>query len=193
VVIVFVFFMRTFIAIDITPEIREQIAAFIQDNRNALTGARWVRPEGMHITLKFLGEISAEQKQSVEAALEQVRASNLDLTVGGLGFFPSERRPRVFWVGIQSSEALPALAAAIDERLIPLGFDREKQAYTPHLTLARFNPGVKAGNPASEAKKLLERQQPNFGTMTASEFFLFQSKLSPQGAQYTKLARFSLG
>ncbi len=184
--------MRTFIAIDITPEIREQIANFIEGNRNALTGARWVRPEGVHITLKFLGEISAEQKQSVEAALGRVRAAPFDLTVRGLGFFPSEQRPRVFWVGIEAGEALSLLASAIDDAVFPLGFEKEKRAFTPHLTMARLDPAAKTGNPASAAQRFMERRQPNFGTMTASEFFLFQSKLSPRGAQYTKLARFPL-
>jgi 2'-5' RNA ligase len=184
--------MRAFIAIDITPEIREQIGNFIQCNRDALAGARWVRAEGVHITLKFLGEITDKQKQGVEAALGHIRAASFDLTVCGLGFFPSERRPRVFWVGIEAGETLSLLASAIDDALLPLGFEKEKRAFTPHLTLARLDPAAKTGNPASAAQRFMERQQPNFGTMTASEFFLFQSKLSPRGAQYTKLARFRL-
>src|SRR5262249_15377007 len=146
------FFMRTFIAIDITPEIRGQIADFIQANRDALTGARWVRPEGMHITLKFLGEISPDQKESVEAVLGRIRSVPFDLTVSDLGFFPSERRPRVFWVGIEAPQALSLLASAIDDALLPLGFDQEKREFTPHLTLARLDPAARTGNPSSAAR-----------------------------------------
>ena len=182
--------MRTFIAIDITPEIRHRLTDFMPQIRPAFSSARWVRPEGMHITLKFLGEISAEQKNKIDAALSLIRAQPFEISVGHLGFFPNERSPRVFWAGIQAGDALPQLAAAVDAALAPLGFQKEKQAYAPHLTLARFNPGKKDVNPAVSAKSLLERPQPDFGTMTAKDFFLYESKLSPQGSRYSRLTRF---
>ena len=184
--------MRTFIAIDITPEIRERLAAFMDRSRVSLAGARWVRPEGMHITLKFLGEIALDQKEQIERALPGVRSQPFPITFRGLGFFPNSRSPRVFWSGIEASNVLPNLASEIDEALVPLGFEKEKQAYKPHLTLARFNPGTKRGSLAASAQSLLERTPPEFGTMTANEFFLYQSKVSPRGAIYTKLTRFAL-
>ena len=184
--------MRAFVAIDITPEIRERLAGFMEQTHGSLPGAHWVRPEGMHITLKFLGEISAEQKERIERALHAVQSQPFALAIRGLGFFPNARSPRVFWAGIEADNSLPALASAVDEALIPLGFAKEKQTYKPHLTCARLNPGKGRSTLIPAAKSLLERIQPDFGTMTANEFFLYESKLSPRGATYTKLTRFAL-
>jgi RNA 2',3'-cyclic 3'-phosphodiesterase len=183
--------MRTFVAIDITPEIRERLAGFMEQTRGSLPGARWVRPEGMHITLKFLGEISPKQKDAIERALHAIQSQPFAIAIRGLGFFPNSRSPRVFWAGIEADNSLSTLASAIDEALIPLGFQKEKQTYKPHLTFARFNPGTNRSNFDSAAKSLIERTQPDFGTMTANEFFLYESKLSPRGATYSKLTRFA--
>jgi RNA 2',3'-cyclic 3'-phosphodiesterase len=182
--------MRTFIAIDITPAIRERLSEFLDKTRTSFAGARWARSEGMHITLKFLGEISAEQKEQVDAALLNIRPHPFEITIRGVGFFPNPRSPRVFWAGIEASDQLPALASAVDDALLPLGFQKEKQSYKPHLTLALFNPVSKAN--AAPARNMLERPQPQFGTMTANEFFLYLSKLSPRGSTYSKLTRFGL-
>ena len=183
--------MRTFVAIDITPEIRERLAEFMEQNRGFLPGARWVRPEGMHITLKFLGEISPKQQDSIDRALHAVQSQPFVVAIRGLGFFPNSRSPRVFWAAIEADNSLPSLASAIDEALAPLGFQKEKQTYKPHLTFARLNPGTSRSNFGPAAKSLLERTQSDFGTMTADEFFLYESKLSPRGATYTKLTRFA--
>ncbi|HEX7960313.1 MAG TPA: RNA 2',3'-cyclic phosphodiesterase [Terriglobales bacterium] len=182
--------MRTFIAADITPEIRKRLSEFVDKTRASFPGARWARPEGLHITLKFLGEITADQKEQVEAAVRRIKSQHFEISIRGLGFFPNTRSPRVFWAGIEAGGQLPALASAVDEALLPLGFPKEKQSYNPHLTLARFNPGTKAN--AASAKSLLEAPPPEFGTMTANEFFLYQSKLSPRGSIYSKLTRFDL-
>jgi len=182
--------MRTFIAIDITPEIRERLSKFMEQIRISLPSARWVRAEGMHITLKFLGEIGPEQRDAIENALRTIKSSPFKIAIRGFGFFPTARSPRVFWADIEADNALPALASAVDEALMTLGFEKEKQAYKPHLTLARLKP--QRSSFADGAKSLLERTQPDFGTMTANEFFLYQSKLSPRGATYTKLTRFAL-
>ena len=184
--------MRTFVAIDITEEIRRRLSGFMEKSRSFFPNARWVHPEGMHVTLKFLGEISVDQKQQIEAALHEIKAQTFEIKISELGFFPNPRSPRVFWAGIEAGNALPELASAIDEALIPLGFQKEKQSYKPHLTLARFKPGKRESAPAASAAALLEHPQPDFGTMTANEFFLYQSKLSPRGSTYTKLIRFGL-
>ena len=102
--------------------------------------------------------------------------------------FPNARSPRVLWVGIDSGPELAALAEQVDAALTLLGFERENRAFTPHVTLARFKEGGKKQNVASA----LPESQPSFGTMTAPEFHLYESKLSPQGARYSKLASFAL-
>src|SRR5215813_14240326 len=154
--------MRTFVAIDITLEIRERLSIFMEQIRKSLPGARWVRAEGMHITLKFLGEISPEQKNAVENALRTIKSSPFKIAIRGFGFFPNARLPRVFWADIEADDALPALASAVDEALMTVGFEKEKQAYKPHLTLARLKP--QRSRFADGAKSILEHTQPDFGT-----------------------------
>ncbi len=184
--------MRAFIAIDITSEIRRQLAEFIDQNRGLFAGARWVRPENMHVTLKFLGAVPVEQQVRIEAVLSRVKSPPFEISIRGLGFFPNVRSPRVFWAGIHAGDELPALASAVEQALLPLGFPQEKQSYRPHLTLARFDPRKKVQGLAGAAQCLMERSQPDFGTMTCTDFFLYESKLSSQGSRYTKLARLNL-
>src|SRR5581483_9189039 len=118
-----------------------------------------------------------------ENALRSVRGGAVTLSLKQLGVFPNPRSARVLWVGIETGPELEQLATAVDQQMNSLGFEREKRAFSPHVTLARFNqrPG---GNPGS----VLASAQPGFGTMTANEFHLYESKLSPQGSRYIKLA-----
>jgi len=128
-----------------------------------------------------------------------VRAPKFDVTIGGFGFFPNPRAPRVFWIGVDGGPALISLAAAVDTTLAPLGITKEEHDYNPHLTLARGGKG--SGSPRKQKndtpnrsfqhlqEKLATHPALEFGTMTASEFFLYQSKLGPGGSQYTRLAR----
>jgi 2'-5' RNA ligase len=151
--------------------------------------ARWARVEGLHVTLKFLGEVNESKLPEIKAALSILNASPFDVGFQSVGFFPNARSARVFWIGVQPDEALPQLAAAIDHTLEEQGFAREQRPYSPHLTLAR------AGAPGSlrGLAPLLEHEgPPQFGTMTAREFFLFQSHLGKGGSRYTKLEKFSL-
>lgn len=182
--------MRLFVALDIPAEIRKRMAEYTERVRQYAPEARWARVEGLHVTLKFLGEVGEAKLPSIKAALNVLKASSLDVAFRGIGFFPTARSARVFWIGVQASDALPQLAGAIDEKLEEQGFAREQRPYSPHLTLAR------AGTPGSllGLAPLLEHEaSPQFGTMTAQEFFLFQSHLGKGGSKYTKLERLSLG
>jgi 2'-5' RNA ligase len=192
--------MRLFVGIDIDEAIRQRIAEFMESVRDAASKARWVKPETFHITLKFIGE--TENDQEIKRVLEQVKKPGFDVRFGGSGFFPTAKSARVFWVGIEADDRLPARAAAVDEAVAPSGFARETQRFKPHLTLARAG-SRSSGNPhqksssgapmfAALQKRLGSVPQPNFGTMQAREFFLYESKLSPAGARYTKIARFPL-
>jgi 2'-5' RNA ligase len=201
--------MRLFVAIDIEDAIRERISRFVEGVRGFAPDARWINPESFHITLKFLGEMPEDRLGDIKQTLAQVRAQATTISFHGTGFFPTPKSARVFWVGIESDEHLPALAASLDDALqaLPnLGLERERNPYRPHLTLARApghsrrrasgNPHQKALSPAPAFKRLQEKlaaiSPPDFGTMTAREYFLYQSKLSPSGARYTKLERFPL-
>lgn len=181
--------MRLFVAIEIAPEIRERIADFVSSIKPSLTSARWSRPEGLHITLKFLGNVSDEKLAAINARLQTIRASQFSLDVRDAGVFPNAKSPRVLWLGLDAPPALAQLASQVDSALDALGFEREKRAFTPHITLARFKDRdgkINVNTALSAVPKA------GFGTMTATEFHLYESKLSPQGSQYSKLANFPL-
>ena len=194
--------MRLFVALDIDDNIREPIARFLDGVRGFAPDARWVRPESLHVTLKFIGEKSAEEADQIKQALASISTSAFEVIFRGYGFFPSNRAPRVFWVGIEGGQALTSLAAEVDETLAKLGIAKEEHTFSPHLTLARGgagsgSPGWKKGDRPNRSfqrlqEKLAALPAPEFGTMTAREFFVYQSQLSPGGSKYTKLARFPL-
>ena len=194
--------MRVFIALDIDDAIRERIQRFMDGVRGFAPDARWVRPESLHVTLKFVGEKPAETVNEIKAALS-IQAETMEITFRGCGFFPGAKAPRVFWVGIESGPQLAALATAVDTATAALGIPKEEHAFSPHLTLARG--GGKSGapkwrkgdgpNPTFQRlqEKLTVMSAPEFGTMTAREFFLYQSQPMRGGSRYTKIARFPLG
>jgi 2'-5' RNA ligase len=194
--------MRLFIALDIDDNIRERIVRFLDGVRGFAPDARWVKLGSLHITLKFIGEKSEEETEIIKRALETITAKMFEINIRGYGFFPTSRMPRVFWIGIDPGKEVTALAAAVDEKLSALGIPKEEHAFSPHLTLARG--GAKSGSPRKQRddransnfqrvqEKLAALPAPEFGTMTAREFFLYHSQLSPGGSRYTKLAGFVL-
>jgi 2'-5' RNA ligase len=201
--------MRLFIALDIDSGIRERMARFLDGVRDFAPDVRWVNAQSFHVTLKFIGERSPEDAEEIKRALATIKAPPVSMSFRGHGFFPNPRAARVFWLGIESDTNLPSLAARVDESLLRIGIPREDRAFSPHLTLARAGesrhprggserPGISHGDkPNSRFARLQEKLAPlplpEFGQMTATEFFLYESKLLPGGAQYTKLARFRLG
>jgi 2'-5' RNA ligase len=192
--------MRLFIALDLTDAIRDRIRLFMDGVRNFAPDIRWVRPESLHITLKFIGEKPAEAADQIKTALSAIEADSVRLKVQGYGFFPTQKSPRVFWIGIDAGEQLSNLAKAVDDATAALGIPREDHPFTPHLTLARAGSGAprreKGDGPNRNFQRLQEKlsalPSPEFGTMTANEFFLFESELGRGGSRYTKIARFPL-
>jgi 2'-5' RNA ligase len=180
--------VRVFVALDIPQPVRDSLAQLRERFETICRGARWVRLEGVHVTLKFIGEVPPEQVERVRAALESVRERPpFELRFLGLGFFPDGRRPRVFWAGIEAGTALAGLAAAIETQLVPLGIPREQREFHPHLTLARFDPaeGIEPLRAAAAEFAATE-----FGRTMANEFYLYQSVLKRSGAEYTRLATY---
>jgi 2'-5' RNA ligase len=194
--------MRIFIALDIDDSIRERIARFVEGVHGFAPDARWVRPESMHVTLKFIGEKSEQTVGGINKALETIDSGAVEIRFRGYGFFPSAKAPRVFWIGIEAGAQLASLAGTVDERMASLGIPKEEHAFSPHLTLARGRRGSAAPRLRNEdvpnrsfqrlQEKLSAMPAPEFGTMTAREFFLYQSQLSRGGSQYTKLTAFAL-
>jgi 2'-5' RNA ligase len=194
--------VRIFVAIDIDDAVRGTVTRFLDGVRGFAPDARWVQPESLHVTLKFIGEKSEEEVGEIKRGLETIAADTFEITFRGYGFFPSARAPRVFWIGIEGGPKLTSLAAGVDETLARFDIAKEEHAYTPHLTLARGAGGsgsprrLKHDHPNSGFQRLQEKlaplPAPEFGTMTAREFFLYRSQLSPGGSKYTKLAGFRL-
>jgi 2'-5' RNA ligase len=194
--------MRLFIALDIDEEIRQRIRTFLYGVRGFAADARWVKPESLHVTLKFIGEQPDESVDAIEEALAHVSGLPFELNFRGYGFFPTPKSARVFWIGIQSGPQLSALASAIDNATATLNIPREERAFSPHLTLARRRGGsgsprrIKGDSPNNTFHRLSEKltamTSHEFGTMTACEFFLYQSQLSRSGSLYTKLKGFPL-
>ena len=180
--------MRLFIAIEIPPDVRAGLAALLEEFRAIAPQAKWVRPENIHITLKFLGETESAKLTAIQTALAAIRSRQaVALQFRGLGFFPNEKRAKVFWAGIESSANLPPIAADIDQAMHKLGFPPENRSFTPHLTLARLEP---PGIPAKLFAAAEERSARDFGSFVAREFHLLESKLKPAGAEYTTLQFF---
>jgi RNA 2',3'-cyclic 3'-phosphodiesterase len=180
--------MRLFVAFDLPREVRHALATLGPRLKPECRAARWVRPESMHVTLKFLGETDPQKLDAIRAALAPIRSAEpvaMDFRV--LGFFPNEFKPRVLWCGVQATPNLAELAAAVEQALEPLGFPRETRTFSPHLTLARLEPGDALENLARAADSL---KSYDFGAARESEFHLFESVLKPSGAQYSKLAAF---
>ncbi|HEV7966427.1 MAG TPA: RNA 2',3'-cyclic phosphodiesterase [Candidatus Acidoferrales bacterium] len=181
--------MRLFVAMDIPEDVRSAIGGFVAKLRSACRNARWVRIEGLHVTLKFIGETAAENAERIKTALAAIPGrAPISMNFRGLGFFPNERRPRVLWAGIEADPELAALAAEVGTALHPIGVGRENREFSPHLTLARFETprGLDALHTAIDKAGPYE-----FGGVTAKQFHLYQSVLKPGGAEYTRLATFS--
>lgn len=180
--------MRAFVAIEIPEPILHDLASWQARFRPVVKDARWTQPESIHLTLKFLGEISESKTQEVIQALNSVAAFEPFLIeIGGFGFFPSPRRPRIFWAGVNAPPALEQLSTQVDSALNPLGFPPEARAFTPHLTLARFN----VAKPRPEVEALIDRtSSASFGSFQVTDFYLWESRLSPAGNTYRKVANF---
>jgi 2'-5' RNA ligase len=179
--------MRVFIALDIPEEICARMTEYMERARKLATDARWARVEGLHVTLKFIGEVNDARVQEMKAALNGIKAESFVVNFTGVGFFPNAKGARVFWIGVNGGDALSTLACSVDAALERIGFAREEKPYHPHLTLARAS-----SHPLRELQPLLNDSPPQFGTMTAREFFLYQSQPQRGGSRYTKLEKFSL-
>ena len=194
--------MRVFVGIDLDDEIRTKIARLLAGVCGFAPDARWVRPESLHVTLKFIGEQKPEQVAAITERLQLVKGKSAEIRFAEHGFFPTAKAPRVFWIGIQAGPELAELGFSVDSALAELQIPREERPFSPHLTLARGGGG--SGSPqwrkgdgpnsafAELQKRLAAMSELDFGTMTAREFFIYQSQLSPGGSKYTKLNGFPL-
>jgi RNA 2',3'-cyclic 3'-phosphodiesterase len=177
--------IRAFIAIEVPSSVKESLLQLRDRLRPEIRGASWSRPDGFHLTFKFIGNISHETCDKIKEFLPAAaRRDQFEVSFGRLGVFPNPRKARVLWVGLEKgARECKAVFESIEEPLEKLGFTREIRAFSPHLTLARFrNPG-----PHNPGLLQTEFSIPSF---TADSVILFRSTLKPDGAVYTRLAEF---
>jgi RNA 2',3'-cyclic 3'-phosphodiesterase len=185
--------IRAFLAIEPPEDILQKISGLQDKLRREISGRiSWTRPQGQHLTLKFFGDISKEAVNNICDVVQKriVAEQKLNLKIEKLGVFPDARRPRVIWCGVTGDvEKLITLQKKLDNDFAAIGFPAEDRSFKAHLTLARIKD--------SRDMRGMDEALQKYSTFTAGEFicrelFLFQSKLSPQGAVYTKLAKFAL-
>jgi RNA 2',3'-cyclic 3'-phosphodiesterase len=177
--------IRSFIAVDLDAPVARAVNDLQGELRRFDADVRWVRREGLHVTLKFLGSVAPARLERVHAALASSLWDQpaLQVRVRGLGAFPDWRRPRVVWVGLQSI-GLVVLTTLVDGALAPLGFEREQRAFTPHLTLARVN--TPRGWPRLE-EACKAHLDDDFGASDISAVTIYRSTLQRGGAVYAPL------
>lgn len=184
--------MRTFIAIDLSPEIKDQLEGLVTSLKSSARNIKWVARENYHLTLKFLGEISEQQVEQVKSVLDEVARnhSQFNLMIKGTGSFPpGQSRLRVIWVGVAEARELLGLQRDIEESLYQKNFPREERPFSPHLTIGR----AKVPENQEKLRKELEKfSQKEFGSMKVKEITFFQSILHPQGPEYKIISRHQL-
>ena len=184
--------IRSFIAIDLPDATRQGLAAVQEQLRQSRAGVRWVKPSSIHLTLKFLGNIPAAQVEDIALALAQEVRDEAPITLGaaGLGAFPSRRKPRVIWIGMEGEvQRLTRIQARVENALEPLSFVREKRSFRPHLTIGRVKDRRRL---QALIDAMAELKIPEFDSFDVTEIILYKSDLRPTGAIYTKLHRMSL-
>ena len=183
--------MRTFIAVNLPDSIRSEIARHLDKFRPLAEHITWVPPGNAHITVKFLGEVPNNDLRPVGDVVKNALIGHRRFVVqlGGFGAFPDFRRPRVFWVGITGGiDPLRALALAVEDQLVPLGFEREGRKFSAHITLGR----IKRPGDYDLLRRAAESTKYTSEPFTVSSVEVMKSVLSPQGAQYSAFESFSL-
>jgi 2'-5' RNA ligase len=185
--------MRLFVAADLPADLRGRLAALQRDLRDLDDGVRWVRPEGIHLTFVFLGEVAAERLGRLRAALAAAATAAsppFRLQAAGLGAFPDRGALRVVWVGIEGDrEAAQRLHLALERHLAPQGFAPEERAFRPHLTLGR----ARRESRRVDRAPLERHRDVDLGEFPVAEVHLFESRLEAGGARYASLGAFPLG
>ncbi len=189
--------IRAFIAIPLPQSLLDEMAALQRqlDHQVPRRSVRWTRTEGIHLTLKFLGNTLAEKLPDIEQALMEVAryAPTGDFAAQGLGCFPNPRRPRVIWIGVQEPTGwLEVLQDAIEEVMEAFGYSRERRGFTPHLTLGRVNRRASRNDVAQIGQVIAATEVGQLAQVPTDRFALIRSELKPTGAEYTELKSFPL-
>jgi 2'-5' RNA ligase len=185
--------IRTFIAIELPPSVISLLEKVQEDLKSMRLRAKWVRPENIHLTLKFLGNINPGDTGKIGAAMTDAvdNFAPLNLVAGGVGVFPGIKRPRVIWLGLGGQiQLLIAMQRVLEDNLAALGFKKEKRPFKGHLTLGRFRQTVNPNTIRQILRQYANRYSEEF---TARRIILFKSDLKPTGAVYSQLQNSLIG
>ena len=179
-------FIRTFIALEIPEDLRETLSRVQQKLIQKTGGIRWVKPENIHLTLKFLGSTRKDKAEEVCRVLEQTAEgiSPFAFNVSGVGAFPNIRNPKVIWAGINADDSLLLFQKKLEDALSSVGFPKEKRSFSPHLTLGR----VKDTKARKDLRNILEKySNEGLGSFEFLRIIFFRSDLQPSGPVYSVL------
>jgi 2'-5' RNA ligase len=183
--------LRSFIAIELPAEIQAAIASSTAGLQKALPKplVRWVASKNLHLTLKFLGDVSPTNLERLAEALkvESVRQEKFSLSVGGLGAFPTPRRPRVIWIGLEAPAMLTAVQRAVESVSSRMGYPTEDRPFSPHLTIGRVGQDVSAADLKRVCAAIEGTTVGPLGTVSVDAIHIFKSDLQPGGSVYTHL------
>jgi len=185
--------IRSFLAFELAPEMKEVLSRVSTQLRRSPMEVRWVRTEGIHLTMVFMGNVRQEDLEAMKGPLQGIcaRYGPFSVALKGMGCFPNARKPRVLWLGLEGDvKGMARFRDDLQKELRPFGIEEEKRAFAPHLTLGRFkNPA----RPEDQLERYLkEYADVNSPLCPLHELVLFRSDLRPAGAEYTRLGRFPL-
>ncbi len=184
--------LRLFIAIELSEKQKEEVTGLQNKLKQYLDGVRWVKPAGMHLTLKFLGDTEPAQVEQVKAAMDEAVSDlgSFGLAYGRSGVFPSPAKARVIWLGLKDGEEqVRKLAENMEQALYSRGFPRDKKAFTPHLTIGRARGRI----PKNKIECFIEQEEAfETARVRVDGVVLFESRLNPEGAIHTPLYTASL-
>jgi 2'-5' RNA ligase len=186
--------IRAFIAVELSPAIQDQLRKVILQLSPATRAVRWVPPENIHLTMKFLGDVEGSKIPLLQDNLqdETSRCQPFEIRVGGLGAFPNQRRPRVVWIGVQAPAALSALVQAVEAATVPLGFPTEERSFSPHLTLGRVSQHASPDEAAALGALLARTVVGELGKTKIHSVTLYRSDLRPTGSVYSAISQAKL-
>ena len=185
--------IRSFLAFELPEGIKKTVARISGEIRHSDLDARWVKPENIHLTVVFMGNINSDDLGRLTAEVEDVCSGYgiFDIALKGMGCFPNRHRPRVLWMGLDGNlDRMSRFRDDLQESLKAFGIKGERRGFKPHLTLARFRSMRKTGSELEDILKVYEALESTFESV--SELFLFKSELKPGGAVYTKLKSWPL-
>ena len=183
--------LRSFIAIELPEEVKSALSGLQDELKESMADIRWVKPDNIHLTLKFLGNIDGKNIGNIVKQIEGACAKYqfFELEISGIGVFPNIRSPRVLWAGIQYEDAFAGLYGEIENGLASIGYDREGRRFSPHLTLGRFR---SFKGKASVSERIELHKNDRLGLIVVRTISLMESELSPAGAKYSRVAEIAL-